>query len=137
MATPDHLVLETLTGPGVLGEVHCALDRAWVQHGDVPASIRISVATAVAEIGANIVQYADGGRPVNLRMEIDVAPHRVTVVFTDDGKPAAVDLNSLSFPDCGAQHGRGLALASAVLDGLSYRRDESRNHWTLVSRRFD
>lgn len=136
MALPD-LVLETVTGPGVLNEFHSALDRAWAQHGEVPRLIRISLATAVAEIGANIVQYADEGRPVNLRMEIDVAPDRVTIVFTDDGKPAFVDPDSASFPDSRAQRGRGLALANAVLDCLSYRRDESWNRWTLVSRPFD
>lgn len=136
MTTPDHLVIETLTGPDVLSEFHCLLNRAWERHGEVPASIRISMTTAVAEIGANIIQYADSGRPVTLRMEVDVAPHRVTVVFVDNGQPAGVDLESVRFPDARAQRGRGLALANAVLDRLSYRRDERWNRWTLVSRPF-
>lgn len=137
MSKSDRLVLETMTGPKVLGEVHGTLDRAWAKHCNVPPSIRISMATAVAEVGANIVQHADGGRPVPLCMEIEVGRHQVTVVFTDGGKPATVDLGAVTLPDGSAQHGRGLALASAVLAELLYRRHQACNQWTLVSRHFD
>jgi serine/threonine-protein kinase RsbW len=137
MTPPDHRVLETVTRPEVLGEIHRALDRCWAQHRDIPASIRMTVATGVAEIGANIVQYAGGGRPVPIRMDIEVLQHRVKVVFTDEGEPATVDLESLSAPDPLAKHGRGLALASAVLKELSYHRTGNCNQWTLLSRRFD
>lgn len=95
------------------------------------------MATAAAEISANIVQYAGVGGPVPLRMEIAVLPHQVVIVFTDEGGPATVDLNDVTVPDAHAKCGRGLALASAVLDGLSYRRDAMSNRWTLVSRQFD
>lgn len=95
------------------------------------------MATAVAEIGANIVQYAGSGRPVKLRMEIEVVAHQVTIIFIDDGMPAAVDLDAVSLPDVEAKQGRGLALAAAVLDTLSYDRDDPVNRWTLVSQPFD
>lgn len=42
----------------------------------------------------------------------------------------------MSPPDALAKRGRGLALASAVLDRLVYRRHENYNQWTLLSRRF-
>jgi len=137
MNASDHLVLETVTGPKLLGEVHGTLDRAWAQHRHVPRSIQIGIATAVAEVGANIVQYADVGIPVPLRMDVDVGPHRVTVIFIDGGKPAVVDLDTVKFPAASAKQGRGLALASAVLAKLSYKRHDALNQWTLVSRRFD
>ena len=38
-------------------------------------------------------------------------------------------------PDDMVERGRGLALAEAVLEQLTYRRAEY-NHWTLVSKRF-
>lgn len=136
MTDCDRLVIETVVGPHVLDEVHDALDRSWVRHGEVPGSIRISMATAVAEISANILQHASDGMPVPLRMEIMVRPHRVTVILSDEGKPAAVDVDAVNMPGERAKQGRGLALASAVLGALSYRRDETCNHWTLVSRRF-
>jgi serine/threonine-protein kinase RsbW len=94
------------------------------------------VATGVAEIGANIVQYAGGGRPVPIRMNIEVLEHQVRVVFTDDGEPATVNLEAVVTPDVHAKRGRGLALASAVLDRLSYHRLGNRNQWTLISRSF-
>lgn len=139
MTTSHHLVFDLKTGPTVLGEVHRALDRTWAQHCHVPDSIRLSMATAAAEIGANIVRHAGegpGGGPLPIRMDIEVLPHRVTVVFTDEGVPATVDLDGITMPDETAKAGRGLALASAVLDGLSYERGDGCNHWTLVSRPF-
>lgn len=136
MNTAEHRVLETVTGMGLLGEIHRTLDRCWAQHPDVPASVRMTVATGAAEIGANIVQYAGGGKPVSIRMDIEVLQHQVKVVFTDEGDPATVDLEALRAPDPLAKRGRGLALASAVLDELSYCRNGKRNQWTLVSGRF-
>lgn len=125
-----------MTGPALLGEIHRALDCFWAEHGNVPAPVRIAVATGVAEIGANIVQYAGGGRPVPVRINIEILEHQVQVVFTDDGDPATVDLEAVVTPDVLAKRGRGLALASAVLDGLSYHRLGNRNQWTLTSRSF-
>lgn len=136
MTAPENRVLDSVTGPELLDEIHRALAYCWAQHLDVPASVRMTVATGAAEIGANIVQYAGGGRPVPFRMDIEVLQHQVKVVFTDEGEPAAVDLEAISTPDVLAERGRGLALASAVLDGLSYHRHRNCNRWTLISRSF-
>lgn len=129
-------MLETVTGRETLGRIHHALDHAWQRHRHVPVSIRMDVATAAAEIGANIVRHTGRHRTVTVRMEIEVRRHQVIVVFTDDGGPAAVDLDAVGMPHERAHQGRGLALAVAVLDGLFYQRDVSCNRWTLVSRRF-
>ena len=58
------------------------------------------------------------------------------VAFTDNGAPADIDLASAAMPDATAEHGRGLAMAQALLAQLTYRYDESGNHWTLISQRF-
>ena len=34
-------------------------------------------------------------------------------------------------PDADAESGRGLALAAAAVDDMSYERVEGRNHWRL------
>jgi serine/threonine-protein kinase RsbW len=136
MTGPENRVLETVTGPELLGKIHRALDLCWAQHGNIPARIRTAVATGSAEIGANIVQHASGGRPVPIRMDIEVLPHQVKVVFSDQGEPATVDLAAVRIPDALAKRGRGLALAMAVLDGLYYRRRGNHNQWTLISRNF-
>jgi serine/threonine-protein kinase RsbW len=92
---------------------------------------------ATAEIGANIVEHAAASRSVCLTMDVTVFPDRVRVEFTDDGDPVPVpvDLAAVQMPDEFAQRGRGLALAQAVLDDLTYRRTHL-NHWTLVSKPF-
>ncbi len=71
-----------------------------------------------------------------MSMDVRLAPQRIEIVFTDDGSPAAVDLHSVSLPGGLADRGRGLAIAKAVLDELSYRRDNGRNTWVLAHRRF-
>ena len=133
MTSPDRRLLETLTGPGALSEIHRALDDMWACHREIPSSVRIAMTTGVAEIGGNIVEHAGRSGPVPLRMDIEVTPTTVTVVFTDKGDEVAVDLHALSLPDASARHGRGLALASAVLDQLTYHRHGTCNQWTLVS----
>lgn len=136
MTSTDVLVLDTVAGPDVLGEIQRTLEHTWARHRHVPAEIRMTVATGVAEIGANIVKHAAAGQPVPVRMSVELLAHQVRVVFTDEGDPARVDLGAVRLPGASATHGRGLALASAVLEGLSYQRDGAVNQWTLTSRRF-
>lgn len=136
MTAPDRVLLERTSGAGVLDDIQDALDRAWAQHRHVPASIRTGMATAAGEIAANIIKHAGGGRPVRIRVEMQVQPDRVTVRFTDDGDPVTVDLAAASMPDGSAESGRGLALARGLLGDLSYRRSGTRNYWTLVSPQF-
>lgn len=134
MTCPDHHLLKTVTGPGALSGIHRALDNVWACHPEIPSAVRAAMATGVAEIGGNIVEHAGQSGPVPFRMVIEVTPGSVTVVFTDEGDAVNVDLNALSLPDASAKQGRGLALASAVLDQLTYRRRGTCNRWTLVSR---
>ena len=119
-----------------LGAIGTALHDLWSRQPHVPHDVRTQVAIATAEIGANIIEHSGRGRPVWIRMGLNVFDNQVHITFTDNGPPAAIDLGAVSMPDPMAERGRGLALARAVLDQLSYRRDDFGNHWTLVSRRF-
>lgn len=132
------MILETVTGPHTLDEIQQTLDDMWAAHPEVPDDIRMQLTIAVAEIGANIVEHASGGRPIPLRMEVRLLPGEVHVEFSDDGAFAAqVDLTADPDPvDELAERGRGLRLAQAVLGRLSYRRNHVANHWLLVSKRF-
>lgn len=133
---PRLIVFETTTGPETLEAVRRACDEAWSDDVTVPESIRMEVATAATEIAANIVEHAGRGRPVQVRMELHLSPGEVRIEFTDSGEPADIDLGAVRMPDPLAERGRGLAIALGFLRELSYRRDESGNRWTLVSRRF-
>jgi len=131
------VVLEAVTGPTTLDEIHRCLDGFWATHRGVPEVIRTQVNTAVAEVGANIVEHAGKAGPVPIRMELRLFPGQVHVDFSDQGLPAKVDLAGRSMPIEIAERGRGLALTQAVLDRVFYVRDDAGNHWTLVSKRFD
>lgn len=130
-------VLDAVTGPNTLDQIQGLLDRLWEQHPDVSPTARIHMELAACEIGANILKHAGGGQPVRMRMEADVHDEAVRVSFTDDGHPAPVDLNAVSMPTEMAEQGRGLALAVAVLDELSFHREAKINRWTLVRRLAD
>lgn len=125
---------EAETGPETLAEIQRTLDEAW-SAGDVPDDTRMCIELAVSEIGTNIIEYSGDGKPVRMRMVVDVRPDSVSVTFTDDGHPAPVDLARVTMPGEAAESGRGLALAHRVLDELSYSRDKEGNHWTLIRRR--
>lgn len=136
MIQPDDYRLEIDSGPDALSEIERLLAAAWSAHPHVPTIVRTQVAIATAEIGANILEHAAAGRLLRLAMVIRVMANQVWVEFTDDGGPLHVDLGSVSLPDDMAERGRGLPLAKAVLDRLSYQRDNV-NRWTLISKRFE
>ena len=126
--------MNAVTGPETLAKIQQTLEVAWAEEV-VPEDTRMCIELAVSEIGTNIIAYSDDGRPVRLRMVVNVRPESVAVTFTDDGHPAPVDLTQISMPDETSERGRGLALAHRVLDELSYWRDQQGNHWTLKRRR--
>ena len=131
------LVMETVTGPGTMERIQQTLDLLWQQHPDVSETARLHVELAASEIGANVVKYAAEGQPVSMRMQAEVSAGDIRVCFTDDGHPAPVDLAAVRMPPDLAEQGRGLAMAVAVLDQLSFQRDASVNRWTLVRRLTD
>lgn len=134
MNTDEPLIIEIDTGPDTPTQVGRILQRLWASHPGVPEVVRFHMDLAASEIAANIVEHSGGGRPVRLRVQAAVSGNEVRTTFTDDGRPAQVDLASVRMPAEMAERGRGLALAIEVLDELSYRRDQDRNHWTLVRR---
>ena len=133
MNRTEPAVVETVTGPGTLDEIHDALDSVWLAHARVPDEVRMRMAIAAAEIGANIIEHAARGHSIQMRMEARVLPHAVEIIFIDHGPEVHVDLTDLSLPDDMAERSRGLALARSVLGELSYSRLADTNRWTLVS----
>ena len=132
MTQTDALVREITPGPRALEDMAAALDRAWSQNPSVPDEVRTHVGIAVGEIAANILEHAT---PAWIRIEVRVLADRIQVDLVDDGRPSDVDPASARLPDDFAERGRGLALAQAALEHLSYCRD-SVNHWVLISKRF-
>lgn len=120
-------------GSGALDEVQSALEKVWAFNAHVPGLIRMQVSIAVTEIAANILEH---GHARSLQMEVHVRPDEVEVDLNDDGPPAQVDLSAVRMPEEMAERGRGLAMSQAAVRLVSYARDESGNHWRVVSQRF-
>jgi serine/threonine-protein kinase RsbW len=61
-----------------------------------------------------------------------VLPDRIECRLTDCGVEAVEVEPQESMPEPEAESGRGLPMAQAALDELSYERDDGRNVWTMV-----
>jgi serine/threonine-protein kinase RsbW len=114
------------------------VDRVWSQPPD--ATWRAEFATGVAEIGANIIRYAYPSEiPGVLRFRVRVFDRYIEACFKDTGRPYEGDLaapvTEATDPLLLADGGRGIALARAAVDDLTYERaPEGTNHWCLTKR---
>ncbi|MDX5452822.1 MAG: ATP-binding protein [Rhodococcus sp. (in: high G+C Gram-positive bacteria)] len=137
MATDDGTrswTLTTVTDADTLTRVH-ALIEEMMSAGRVEDADRFPFEIAVAEIAANIIEHAALGQAVSMSLQLRALPERLEAEFTDEGRPARVDLEAVELPDALAERGRGLAIARAALDELSYRRRGGVNRWILVRER--
>ena len=142
MTEPDdmagRLALSAPAEPGIMDLVHAMLEQLWSAHADVADSDRMRFEMAVVEILGNIVEHAyrldhDVDRDGQRRFDVCVGAtgDELIATFADNGQPVAIDLSDIGMPDELAESGRGLALASAAVDDLSYHRADGRNHWRL------
>ena len=141
------LVEETVVVPATamrLADLHDALGRFWAAVDQALAhppdvTWRLQFATAVAEIGANIVRYAYPAHlePGLMRLRLRAYGDRAEACFTDEGIAftGSSDPGNRRAPDPLElpEGGFGLALARASLDQLDYSRTpEGTNCWRLV-----
>jgi serine/threonine-protein kinase RsbW len=140
--TDTEVVVELPAEPESLDQVQDALEQVWSGEPSVTMVDRIRFETAVVEIVGNVVEHAyqldttsghDPGRALEVRFRLTDALLEAEV--SDNGLPVAIDLGAVTMPDEDAESGRGLALALATVDDLSYERSDGRNRWVLVCRR--
>ncbi len=122
--------------PEMMHMVHAVLEQLWTNHEDVSMVDRIRFETAVIEILGNIVEHAyemeAGGTERRFDVRLTATDTALVAAFGDDGMPAAIDLSNVVMPGEDAESGRGLALAMAAVDEISYDRAAGRNHWRLT-----
>ena len=123
--------------PASLDEIHDTVQSLWAEHAGFPAADRMRFETAVIEVAGNIVAHATDGLSSKVAIELTLTalPDSVTACFRDDGGAAELDLASTRMPDTSAESGRGLALARALTDDLTYERAGAANIWRLICRR--
>lgn len=120
--------------------VHDVIAQLWTHEPAPGDADRMRFEMAVIEILANIVEHAARVDPpdVNPRqfdLEVTCDDEVIEARFGDDGKPAEIDLERVAMPGVESEDGRGLAMASASVDELTYERIGPVNHWRLVCRR--
>jgi serine/threonine-protein kinase RsbW len=129
----DYL-LEGLAVPQTLHELHELLERAGSEHPDVLPEDLMRFETAVIEIAGNVVEHGRPKGEVTYTFALQVRPDRLEGVLDDGGQPVPPSHDS-DMPDQWSEDGRGLPLAQAALDELTYEREDSRNLWRMVKHR--
>ena len=129
-------VLEGLAVPESLNLLHDLLDRVSREHPDVDSADLMLFETAVIEVAGNVVEH---GRPhgrVTWAFRLSVLADRLEAQLSDSGEEYPGGTWGTTMPaDLLQEEGRGLALATAVLNSLDYERSDGANHWTMVRRR--
>lgn len=127
--------------PRHLDDVHQALARLWGEVDRVwsrpPDPIwRAEFATGVGEIAANIIQHAyPSSAPGLLACRLRVFDRAIEACLSDSGPPYVPTGVPPSDPPLLAESGRGLALAQAAVDELTYKRAPAGiNEWCLRKR---
>ena len=94
----------------------------------------------IEELVLNIIDYGYDDNDHEIELSFNSDANSVTVDITDEGR-AFDPLNDAPEPDVNSpleeRHvgGLGVYLARTMMDELTYRRENSRNHLTLVKRR--
>ncbi len=110
--------------------------------GNLPEDVAFSIQLAIDELFTNIVSYGyddDSVHQIEIKMAISDAQVRVDLI--DDAKPFD-PLQEAADPDLDASleerriGGVGIHLVRTMMDDVSYRYENERNHLTLV-KKFD
>ena len=107
-----------------------------------PPDLTFQVNLALEELWLNVVNHGHDGGFHEVEIELTSEAEALTIEITDDGKPFN-PLNEAPAPDVTASledrsvGGLGLHLVRTLMDELRYRREEGRNHLTLVKRRVE
>jgi serine/threonine-protein kinase RsbW len=137
------LEISVLAAPQHLEDVHQALQRLWQEVERVwsrppDSPWRAQFATGVGEIAANIMQYAyTAESPGAMSLRLRAYERSVEACFRDNGQPYVPRDDAVKSDPFDvlalAESGRGIALAQAAVDQLTYERSPAgSNRWCLV-----
>lgn len=138
--------LDGLAVPDQLDRLHRLLATAAAEHPEVPTADVMALETAVLEVANNVVEHARPPGQVRWSLEVRVSSTELAAELADsgeagptpwlaahpDGGPSGTTpVEAAPMPDLWEETGRGLPLAAALVDELTYRREADRNVWSL------
>jgi serine/threonine-protein kinase RsbW len=127
--------VEGIAVPESLDRLHALLDRVRQEHAEVDPTELMLFETATIEIHGNVVQHGRPEGQVVYTFDLDVRDDMLVGVLADNGE-AVPDLSEQEgLVGESAESGRGLQLARAALDELTFVRREARNTWRMVKER--
>jgi serine/threonine-protein kinase RsbW len=118
--------------PDDVDTVHDLLASLWGETPQVTDADRIRFETALIELAANVMTYADPGSTVECTLIIEVTDARITATLTDSGIEADIPLTDRGMPGELQEAGRGLPLMRALVDEIDYTRDGELNRWRIA-----
>lgn len=119
--------------PQDVDRVHELLADLWDRAGDAAQDERDRFALAIVEVVGNVIVHGrhPGGKDHRVELAVTATPDRLEGTVIDDGV-AVPDPDRVAFPEDMAEHGRGIPLAHAAADEVSYERRDGCNHWIVV-----
>ncbi len=107
---------------------------------DWPPDIEFQVDLVLEELVLNVVNHGNGGGEGEIKIELVSDEEAVTIQIIDDGRPFdpltdAPEPDTESSIEDRAVGGLGIHLVRTMMDEVSYRREENKNHIRLVKRR--
>ena len=137
--TTSSLLLKVQNHRDELSRIVDALQEFGLEQ-DWPQDLSFRVHLVVEEVILNIMDYGFDSGTHTIDLNIFSGPDALTLEFIDGGKPFD-PLTQGPHPDTQAPidnrpvGGLGIYLSLTMMDHASYRRDNNKNHLTLIAKR--
>lgn len=122
-----------------LDRVSAAVEEL-AEREDWPPEMVYRVTLVIEELVVNIINHGHDGGVHDIEIAMASEPDALTVEIIDDGRPFD-PLSDAPEPDLDSLledrpvGGLGIHLVRTMMDEVHYRREQDRNHTTLIARR--
>ncbi len=133
------LSLKIEASPDALDRINDEIESLSRQE-EWPSDLFFTTNLVVEELGLNVINHAYRGQSGEFEIIITSEEQAITVEIIDNGPPFNM-LQDAPLPDVEAEieerpvGGLGIHLVKTMMDELHYKRDQEKNHLTLVKRR--
>ena len=133
------LSLKIEASPDALDRINDEIESLSRQE-EWPSDLFFTTNLVVEELGLNVINHAYRGQSGEFEIIITSEKQAITVEIIDNGPPFNM-LQDAPLPDVEAEieerpvGGLGIHLVKTMMDELHYKRDQGKNHLTLVKRR--